>query len=146
MTRTVPHICMADDDMDDYSLFKTALYEVNASAKLTYFCSCDFLLDYLKAIDHLPDLIVLDINMPGTNGYNCLTAIRNDSKTAGIPVIFYSSSSTPALIQNAYECGVYKYIVKPYLIELIKEYISELLVIPVNELVLNKTGPDRNLV
>jgi len=125
---------MADDDMDDYYLFKTALYEVNESVKLTYFGSCDLLLDYLKASNNLPDLIVLDINMPGTNGYNCLIAIKNDSKTADIPVIFYSTSSEPVLIQNAYETGAHQYIVKPYSLELLKEYIRELLDVAASEL------------
>lgn len=125
---------MADDDMDDYYMFKTALHEVNASVKLTYFGSCDALLDYLKASEKLPDLIVLDINMPGTNGYNCLVDIKNDAKTAGIPVIFYSTSSTPVMIRDAYDKGAYQYLVKPYSLELIKEYIRELLLVPVNEM------------
>ena len=134
MPRTVHHICMADDDMDDYYLFKTALYEVNESVKLTYFGSCDALLDYLKTSNNLPDLVVLDINMPGTDGYNCLAAIKNDSTIADIPVIFYSTSSEPVLIQNAYESGACQYIVKPYSLELLKEYIRELLVVSVSEL------------
>src|SRR4051812_37598924 len=114
MIRTVHHICMADDDMDDYYLFKTALHEVDESVKLTYFGSCDALLDYLMTSNSLPDLIVLDADMPGTDGYNCLIAIKNNSKIADIPVIFYSTSSAPFLIQNAYESGACKYIVKPY--------------------------------
>ena len=130
MTRTVHHICMADDDMDDYHLFKTALHEVNASVKLTYFGSCDALLDYLKVSLNLPDLIVLDINMPGTGGYNCLVAIKNDPKTADIPVMFYSTSDNPMLVQNAYDSGAWQYRVKPYSFELIKEYIRELLGVP----------------
>ena len=79
MSRTVHHICMADDDLDDYQLFKAALNEVNPSVKLTYFSSCDSLLDYLHTTDSLPDLIVLDINMPGTNGYNCLVSIKAEA-------------------------------------------------------------------
>ena len=143
MARTVHHICMADDDMDDYYLFKTALYEVNESVKLTYFGSCDSLLDYLKTSNNLPDLIVLDINMPGTDGYNCLIAIKNDSKIADIPVIFYSTSSEPVLIQNAYDSGARQYIVKPYSIELLKEYIRELLVASASEL--DEPGAQQNM-
>ena len=133
MVRTVQHICMADDDMDDYYLFKEALYEVNKSVKLTYFSSCDALLDYLRESSNLPNLIVLDINMPGTNGYNCLAAIKNDSRMADIPVIFYSTSSEPVMIQKAFDEGAYQYVVKPYSIELLKMYIEELLVTPRTE-------------
>ena len=133
MTRTVHHICLADDDMDDYYLFKTALHEVNASVKLTYFGSCDTLLDYLKITDNLPDLIVLDINMPGTNGYNCLIAIKSDSRIAAIPVIFYTTSSSPLMMKDAYDSGVHQYVVKPYSLEVLKEYIREFLVTSVNE-------------
>jgi CheY-like chemotaxis protein len=134
---------MADDDMDDYYLFKTALYEVNESVKLTYFGSCDSLLDYLKTSNNLPDLIVLDINMPGTDGYNCLIAIKNDIQIADIPVIFYSTSSEPVLIQNAYDSGARQYIVKPYSIELLKEYIRELLVASASEL--DEPGAQQNM-
>ncbi len=123
---------MADDDLDDYYLFKAALFEVNKSVKLTYFSSCDVLLDYLKESINLPNLIVLDINMPGTNGYNCLAAIKNDGRLADIPVIFYSTSSEPVMIQKAYDDGAYQYVVKPYSMELLKKYIEELLLAPSN--------------
>jgi len=134
MTKGIQHICMADDDPDDYYLFEAALTDVNKSVKLTWFATCDRLLDFLKSSDDLPDLIVLDMNMPGNNGNACLLAIKNEARLHHIPVVIYSTSDTPAIVKNAHECGAHNYFLKPSSIELIKDLIKEMLAIQVSEL------------
>ncbi|MBS1563088.1 MAG: response regulator [Bacteroidetes bacterium] len=133
MSRNPQHIVMTDDDLDDYYMFQSGLREVDASIKLTYFSCCKCLLNYLRSSNSLPDLIVLDMNMPEINGYECLLEIKKMEKAAHIPVIIYSTSGDEAIVRSAYRHGAYRYIIKPYTLDLIKHYIRDLLVIPVAE-------------
>jgi DNA-binding NarL/FixJ family response regulator len=72
------------------------------------------------------------MNMPGNDGYQCLTAIKKEARLLHIPVIIYSTSSTPAIIKKAIDSGAYQYRLKPPSIELIKGLIKEMLVVPVS--------------
>jgi CheY-like chemotaxis protein len=132
MLKPVQKICMADDDPDDCYLFETALQEVNASVTFTFFNTCDNLLAYLRTSDALPDLIVLDMNMPGNDGYQCLATIKKEARLLHIPVIIYSTSSMPAIVKKAEEYGAHQYLIKPSSMELIKNLIRELLAVPLN--------------
>jgi DNA-binding NtrC family response regulator len=124
---------MTDDDPDDYYLFASVLKEVNDAVKLTWFNTCDGLLDFLKAGDDLPDIIVLDMNMPGNNGNACLLSIKSEARLHHIPVIIYSTSGTPPVVKKAMECGAFNYYVKPTSIILLRELIKELLSIQASD-------------
>ena len=69
------------------------------------------------ARDHKPDLILLDINMPGSSGFEVLESLRKDPGTLGIPVIALSSNAHPRDIEKGLEAGFFRYITKPYKIE-----------------------------
>jgi DNA-binding NtrC family response regulator len=130
MPQPVQSICMTDDDPDDCYLFETALKEVNETVKFTSFSSCDALLAYLRSGNELPDLIILDMNMPGNGSYQCLLAIKKEARLWHIPVIIYSTSGTPSIEKKALECGAYKYLIKPALVERIENLVRGLLAIP----------------
>jgi CheY-like chemotaxis protein len=68
MQERIKHICLAEDDPDDYYIFSNILHEINAAIKLTWFQTCEYLLEYLKAGSDLPCIIVLDMNMPKMDG------------------------------------------------------------------------------
>ena len=131
MSRTIRHICITDDDPDDYYLFQTALQEVDPSVKLTWFDNCADLLHFLHIGDDLPDLLILDMNMPGNGEFQCLKAIKKEAKTLHLPVIIYSTSSTPQLAKNALEYGAHSYQVKPSAFDRIKELIQDMLLISI---------------
>jgi len=122
---------MADDDPDDCYLFETALKDVNESVTFTFFNTCDSLLTHLRTSDDLPDLIVLDMNMPGNDGYQCLAAIKKEARLLHIPVVIYSTSGTPTIIKKAHDCGAYQYLIKPPSMNLIRNLITDLLATPV---------------
>ena len=68
----------------------------------------------LSFIDkQLPDLVFLDIMMPGLNGFEVCEKLKNDSRTSEIPVIFISALSNPQQIARAFESGGSDYITKP---------------------------------
>ncbi|GAB4581458.1 MAG: hypothetical protein Fur0022_42050 [Anaerolineales bacterium] len=61
-----------------------------------------------------PDLILLDINMPGMNGYEVCKALKSDPKTRDIPVIFISALDEVTDKVKAFEVGGVDYITKPF--------------------------------
>ncbi len=65
----------------------------------------------------LPDLILLDINMPGMNGYEVCTFLKNSEKTLTIPVIFISVLDEALDKVKAFSVGGADYITKPFQIE-----------------------------
>lgn len=65
----------------------------------------------------LPDIILLDINMPDMSGYDICQILKNDEQTRAIPVIFISAMDESADKVKAFEVGGVDYITKPFQIE-----------------------------
>lgn len=61
----------------------------------------------------LPDLILLDINMPLMNGFETLTAIRNDRRLVHLPVVMLTTSDRDRDVFESYRLGVNAYLTKP---------------------------------
>jgi CheY-like chemotaxis protein len=81
--RSSKKILLAEDDEDDFILFREALSEFNECARLEWVKDGEELMDSLKInVGELPDIIFLDINMPRKNGFECLTGIRQHEKTS----------------------------------------------------------------
>jgi CheY-like chemotaxis protein len=59
-----------------------------------------------------PDLVVMDVNMPGMDGFQVLQALKNDPATAGIPIVMLTSSSTPEAAMTGLTAGAIDYIPK----------------------------------
>ncbi len=64
-----------------------------------------------------PDLILLDINMPGMNGYEVCAALKDDPQTRDVPVIFISALDQTEDKIKAFTLGGVDYITKPFQIE-----------------------------
>ncbi|MCK9462866.1 MAG: PAS domain S-box protein [Proteobacteria bacterium] len=61
----------------------------------------------------LPDVILMDINLPGIDGFEVLKLLRSDPATAHIPVIAISANAMPRDIERGLEAGFFRYITKP---------------------------------
>ncbi|WP_299268002.1 response regulator [Halorientalis sp.] len=64
------------------------------------------------APDH-PDLVLLDLNLPGKSGLEVLQAIRDDTQFDTVPVIVVSSSENPDDVRGVYEHAANAYVTKP---------------------------------
>ncbi len=62
---------------------------------------------------YLPDLILMDINLPGMSGYGALRALREDPLTRHIPVLALSANAMPRDIEKGMEAGFFRYLTKP---------------------------------
>ncbi len=70
-------------------------------------------LEKLSEEDKLPDLILLDINLPDISGIELLTRIKRDSRFSNIPVVILTGSNVDDDIQKSYDLGASTYLVKP---------------------------------
>jgi hypothetical protein len=61
----------------------------------------------------LPDVILMDINLPGLNGFEALTLLSNDPLTSHIPVIALSASAMPRDVERGLSAGFFRYLTKP---------------------------------
>lgn len=73
-----------------------------------------------------PDIIILDVEMPGMNGFEVCDRLRNQALTQNIPVVFLSSHSSLRERMQGYEVGANDYIVKPFEAEHLKAKIQVL--------------------
>jgi two-component system response regulator len=64
------------------------------------------------ASDPPPDLILLDLNLPGINGFEVLRRVRAEERTRKVPVIVVTSSQAEADVQSAYENGANSFVSK----------------------------------
>ncbi|MHB1141219.1 MAG: hybrid sensor histidine kinase/response regulator [Sulfuricaulis sp.] len=62
---------------------------------------------------HQPEVILMDINLPGINGFQALKILRDDPATAHIPVLAISANAMPRDIQRGLEAGFLSYLTKP---------------------------------
>jgi PAS domain S-box-containing protein len=67
--------------------------------------------EYARA--YLPDVILMDINLPGISGVEALRILRADPSTAHIPVIALSANAIPRDIDRGFEAGFFNYLTKP---------------------------------
>ncbi len=67
----------------------------------------------LKNAEDLPDIILLDLNMPKINGIEFLTTLKNDDKLRYIPTIILTTSNNQKDMLACYRLGIAGYILKP---------------------------------
>lgn len=77
----------------------------------------------MAATDPIPDLILLDIMMPGLDGYQVCEKLKADEKTKGIPVIFVTAMTHEENEQKGLDLGAADYITKPFQPGLVKSRV-----------------------
>jgi CheY-like chemotaxis protein len=110
-------ILIADDDSDDRSLASIALTELKSGHVVDFVEDGQQLLDYLNgkvnARQRLPDLILLDLNMPRKDGREALKEIKASASLKGLTVVILSTSTSDDDKRFALNYGAAHYIVKP---------------------------------
>lgn len=108
------HILLADDDEDDRIFFKEALQGIRVKTTITLVNDGMQLMNYLNQPgNHLPNVVFLDLNMPGKSGMECLIEIRKNSRLKDLAIAIYSTSSSEEYIEEAFVRGANIYIKKP---------------------------------
>lgn len=110
--------------IEDEELIREELKTLLSNAGFSVDCIVDFsnIPNQIRSI--LPDLILMDVNLPGQNGYSLCTAIRSFSQT---PILFLTGRSTAMDELQALTLGGDDYITKPYTIPILLARINVLL-------------------
>lgn len=107
------HILLVEDNEGDIILTKEALKEARIKNRISVAMDGQEALDFLDAAGPLPDLILLDINLPKVSGLEVLAIIKADKKLKMIPVIMLSTSSSEEDVLNSYSNHANCFIIKP---------------------------------
>ena len=112
-------ILLIEDNPADARLVQEALADGDVPARLRWLTSGEEALKYLRQTGQPasgqtpPDLVLLDLNLPGLNGHEVLTAIKTDPALLRVPVVVLSSSAKTTDVQAAYGQHANAYLVKP---------------------------------
>lgn len=80
------------------------------------------------ALEDTPDLLILDINMPGMTGYEVISKLRLENATQNVPIIALSANSASGDRDEAYELGCNAYLAKPIIdVDTLRAAIERLL-------------------
>jgi CheY-like chemotaxis protein len=74
-----------------------------------------------------PDVILMDINLPGMSGFEALTLLRDDPLTSHIPVIALSANAMPRDVTRGLMAGFFRYLTKPINVHEFFETLAEAL-------------------
>lgn len=110
------HILLVEDNPGDVRLIEEALKTTDLQYVLDIAADGDAALSRLlneSAPDTLPDLVILDLNLPRRSGHEVLAVIKDHPRTRTVPVIVLSSSGLTEDIQKAYGSHANCYIQKP---------------------------------
>jgi len=103
-------ILIVDDDTQNIKVAANALHSMELI--IGFARSGQEALDRLKETDF--DLILLDIMMPGMDGFEVCEQLKGNPATAQIPILFLTAKTDDDSIERAYEVGGYDYITKPF--------------------------------
>ena len=113
-------ILMADDDADDRYLTKAAFEESAVKCDIHFVEDGDEVFDFLynrgkfaQQKDMMPNLIILDLNMPKKDGRQVLDEIKKTPALQHIPIIIFTTSKSPEDVRQVYRMGASSFITKP---------------------------------
>ena len=108
-------ILMVDDDAEDQMLMQEIFSELGVPDVAHYEESGEKALSYLENLstEELPEVIVLDLNMPRLNGTQVLKLLKSNERLKDINVIIYSTSVNHIEKEQTLKLGAYSYIIKP---------------------------------
>ena len=77
--------------------------------------------------NRIPDVMILDIMMPGIDGFEVCEKLRNNKETANLPIIMLSARADPESVNKGLSVGATKYLTKPVTPELLTQQVYEVL-------------------
>ena len=114
-------ILVVEDNADNVALIRRALQKAGVAAEVAVAGDDREARDFLysqgawqsRDATRAPDLILLDINLPGLSGLDFLRLLRINARTRHTPVVVFTSSDQPRDVAVAYERGATSYVRKP---------------------------------
>ncbi len=105
---------LIEDDPDHAALICNAIAQSGVGCEIEHAQSGEAALDLLSRPDgRKPDVMLLDINLPGMDGLRVLEMVKTDPSLESLPVVMLTTSSTKSDLEAAYRNHANSYVVKP---------------------------------
>lgn len=117
-------LLIAEDDIDDQYLISAALKKHESKIDHLALDNGKKVIEYMKSLNapgELPDLIIVDLNMPIMDGESTLKKLKSEDKWKHIPVVVFTTSAAPSDIKSSLLSGANSFVIKPLVFE---EYVS----------------------
>ncbi len=117
------NILLIEDDMIEVMKFQRTISSLQLNHKIIEANNGEDALKILERKDELPDIILLDLNMPKINGIEFLNILKADEVLKYIPTIILTTSQNQKDLLECYKIGIAGYVLKPLKYE---EYVSKM--------------------
>ncbi|WP_299338995.1 response regulator [uncultured Psychroserpens sp.] len=106
-------VLLIEDDAIEVMKLSRAISSLELKHQIVEANNGEDALDILQKKEVLPDIILLDLNMPKINGIEFLSILKNDNTLKYIPTIILTTSNNQKDLLECYKIGVAGYILKP---------------------------------
>lgn len=128
-------LLVVEDSDEDFTAFARVIKETAFAIPVYRACNGDDALDFLyhqgsyadPAKFPRPSVILMDLNLPGTDGREVIELLKQDKALKSIPIVALTTSFSPKDIQACYCFGVNSYLLKPIGVEAFKKTIQDFL-------------------
>lgn len=131
---------LIDDDADDREAFAIAMAAISSEFDVVLIENAMDAIRRVRDKQLIPDVIFLDLNMPGVNGYEFLVYLKGQIRYMRIPVVVYSNSGDPEEIRRTTKLGAAAFFKKPVKAPELRTSLQELLA---SMELINKVPADR---
>jgi len=106
-------VLLVEDNPGDIELVRIGLESTKLPTSLQVISDGQEAIDFFSAGENLPDIVLLDVNLPKVDGFSILQKIKETPSTMMIPVVMLTSSAAVSDVHKGYENHVNSYIQKP---------------------------------
>lgn len=112
-------LLVVEDSNDDFRMLKRLLRRMEVQIPIHRCINGDAALEFLHQMDSeqstvpKPSIILLDLNLPGIDGRDVLEQVKQNQSLREIPVVVFTTSSSPQDIKFCYQKGANGYLIKP---------------------------------
>lgn len=107
------HVLLAEEEAEEKDFFIQGLKKLELSYQISWAKNYNELFSLLETEPNI-DLAIIDLDMPGKNGKECLKEIKAHEKYKSIPVIITTVSKNMSDINEVFENGAHYYAIRPY--------------------------------
>lgn len=134
-----PYVLLVEDNSDDETLILMSLRKHNIANRVEVCRDGAEALEFFEKAEHLPVLVLLDINLPRVDGLEVLRRLRAEERTRTLPVVILTSSREDKDVIAGYAFGCNSYVQKPVEFDAFSEAVRNL---GIYWLMLNQTPPN----
>jgi CheY-like chemotaxis protein len=125
-------LLIVEDSNEDFKILQRLMQRLDVQNPIYRCSNGDEALEFLQQIGKendpdipsKPSVILLDLNLPGIDGRDILSQIKQDQKFKEIPVVIFTTSSNPKDIELCYQKGANGYLIKPMNADELKKIVQ----------------------